>query len=236
MAGSRHRRQPCTPCSASEPNAPVSWTVMDLPGPAQPSENRTLRTLRTRRGPANVLPGNLCRYRRERTTASGAVSLHPGATMLTRYSNGVQQPGLTVTGPCATAGRRAVAERPHGCSASPRFRSWVGLGVALPVAEVAAVQVRGHGQEGNVDGGKVVSEPARQPDIGYRAVRGPDLLSELGERAAEPVCCKDEAPAGYDRPPGPRRDRCAWRHPRTAHMPCRLDRAPCQCVRGFDGG
>jgi hypothetical protein len=31
------------------------------------------------------------------------------------------------------------------------------LRVALPVAEVAAVQVRGHGQEGNVDGGKVVA-------------------------------------------------------------------------------
>src|SRR5271156_1779590 len=33
-------RQPWTPRSASEPYGPVSWTVMDLPGPAQPPEKR----------------------------------------------------------------------------------------------------------------------------------------------------------------------------------------------------
>lgn len=38
------------------------------------------------------------------------------------------------------------------------------LGVALPVAEVAAVQVRGRGEEGNVDGGKVLCAFARARD------------------------------------------------------------------------
>ena len=71
---------------------------------------------------------------------------------------------------------------------------------ALPLTKVAAVQVRGRGEKGNVEGGKVVSEPARQPDVGHRAVRGSEALGELGERAAEPVCREDQALASHHRP------------------------------------
>ena len=53
---------------------------MDSPGPAKPPENRTLGILRTRRGPARVLPSNLRRYRREPTTASGAVCVGSNPT------------------------------------------------------------------------------------------------------------------------------------------------------------
>lgn len=89
-----------------------------------------------------------------------------------------------------------------------------------------------------MDCGKVVSEPAWQPDIGYRAVSGSEALSQLGERGSGiRFNRKDQAFAAYDRArqghatiyaPGGTREE----HIRHAG----LDREPCQRVRGLDEG
>jgi hypothetical protein len=63
--------------------------------------------------------------------------------------------------------------------------------------EDAAVQICGRRDERNVDGGKVASEQARQPDVGHRAVRGSELLRALSDSGIR--CRKDETVAGHDR-------------------------------------
>ncbi len=62
-----------TPKPADEAPELVRQSVVEFRGLGSSPENQTPRTLWTRRGPANPSPSNLCRWRRQRTTASGAV-------------------------------------------------------------------------------------------------------------------------------------------------------------------
>ena len=50
--------------------------------------------------------------------------------------------------------------------------------------------------EWDVDGGQVMGEPARQVDVGDRAIVGPEALGNLGKRASESVGRKDHGFAG----------------------------------------